>query len=233
MGFVVLPALVADVSAVYDVYFAAFKDNAITRALFPSVTTEDLINPESEFRKGHTAHVLQYWQDSLTQYTLKCVDSENGKVVGMALWDVYITPSTWKKGEIGWLQGKERERADALIGPLWDTREKMWNNERYLYCHVVAVHPDSQRRGIGELLVDYGKKIALQAHLPIYVESSQAAVKLYEKSGFRWLKERPVHKGVDLWPGRTDNNQENHDVPLFVWIPEGAEKLLPEAVKLA
>ncbi len=50
MGFVVLPALPADISDVYDVYFAAFKDNAVTRALFPSATTEDLTNPESEFR---------------------------------------------------------------------------------------------------------------------------------------------------------------------------------------
>ena len=50
MGYVVLPALVADISDVYDVYFAAFKNNAITRALFPSATTEDLTNAESEFR---------------------------------------------------------------------------------------------------------------------------------------------------------------------------------------
>lgn len=54
MGFVVLPALPADISAVYDVYFAAFKDNAITKALFPSATAEDLTNPESEFR--YAAH---------------------------------------------------------------------------------------------------------------------------------------------------------------------------------
>lgn len=50
MGFVVLPALPADISAVYDVYFSAFRDNAITRALFPSATAEEMINPESEFR---------------------------------------------------------------------------------------------------------------------------------------------------------------------------------------
>ncbi len=84
----------------------------------------------------HTEHTLQYWQNNLTQHTLKCVDSETGKIAGMALWDVYITPSDWKKGEIGWLQGKERERAEALIGPLWGAREKMWSKERYLYCHV-------------------------------------------------------------------------------------------------
>jgi hypothetical protein len=50
MGFVVLPALVPDISAVYDVYFAAFKDNVVTRALFPSATEADMINPHSEFR---------------------------------------------------------------------------------------------------------------------------------------------------------------------------------------
>jgi ribosomal protein S18 acetylase RimI-like enzyme len=161
------------------------------------------------------------------------VDSETGKIVGMALWDVYITPSNWTKGEIGWLQGKERERAEALIGPLWSAREKMWSNERYLYCHVVAVHPDSQRKGVGELLVEYGKKIALQANLPIYVESSRDAIRLYEKSGFRWLEERPVHKSRDLWPGQTNGNQEDHEIPLLVWLPGGEKKLLPKAVKIA
>jgi hypothetical protein len=50
MGFVVLPALVTDISAVYDVYFAAFKDNAVTRALFPSATAADMTNRDSEFR---------------------------------------------------------------------------------------------------------------------------------------------------------------------------------------
>lgn len=50
MGFVVLPALTPDVSAVYDVYFAAFKNNAVTRALFPSATEADLTDPNSEFR---------------------------------------------------------------------------------------------------------------------------------------------------------------------------------------
>jgi hypothetical protein len=50
MGFLVLPALVTDISAVYDVYFAAFKENAVTRALFPSATPEDMSNAASKFR---------------------------------------------------------------------------------------------------------------------------------------------------------------------------------------
>lgn len=151
----------------------------------------------------------------------------------MALWDVYITPSDWKRSEIGWLQGKEKERAEALIGPLWGARERLWNNERYLYCHVIAVHPSSQREGVGELLVEYGKKIALQANLPIYVESSKAAIRLYEKSGFRWLKERPVHRSDVLYPGQANGDEEDHEVPLLVWIPRDEKTLLPDTVQLA
>ena len=50
MGFVVLPALIPDITAVYDVYFAAFANDAVTRALFPKASIEDLTNPESDFR---------------------------------------------------------------------------------------------------------------------------------------------------------------------------------------
>ncbi|KAF3006413.1 hypothetical protein E8E13_000314 [Curvularia kusanoi] len=233
MGFVVLPALPADISGVYDVYFAAFKDDAITKALFPSASANDMTNPESEFRKAHTAHVLQFWQNNLTQHTLKCVDSRTGKIVGMALWDVYLTSSDWSKPEIGWLQGHEKERAEALISPLWDAREKMWSKERYLYCHVIAVHPDAQRKGVGQVLVDYGKKIASQADLPIYVESSKAAIRLYEKLGFQRLKERPVHESNDLQLGRSDSEEKDHEVPLLVWVPGDKEGLLPDAVQIA
>jgi hypothetical protein len=50
MGFIILPALVPDISAVYDVYFVAFKNNALTRALFPFATGAELTDPKSEFR---------------------------------------------------------------------------------------------------------------------------------------------------------------------------------------
>jgi ribosomal protein S18 acetylase RimI-like enzyme len=149
----------------------------------------------------------------------------------MSLCDVYITPSDWKKGEISWLSGAERERAEALINPLWDTREKLWLNEKYIYGHVIAVHPDYQRRGIGEALVRYGISVAQQSQLPMYIESSKEAVRLYEKMGCRRLKQKPVHKAGDLAP--ENGAQEDQEIPLFVWIPEGGEGILPKAVELA
>ncbi|KAH9861153.1 hypothetical protein IAQ61_010890 [Plenodomus lingam] len=233
MGFVVLPALAADIGPVYDAYFAAFKNNAVTRAFFPSATEDDLTKSDSEFRKVHTQNTLQYWQTTPTQYTVKCVDTETDKVVGMALWDIYLTPSDWKKGEISWLHGKEKDRADALISPLWDVRERLWGNKRYLYCHVIAVHPDHCRRGVGELLFRFGMSIAEQTNLPIYIESSKEARRLYEKMGCKLLKERPIHKSEDMWPEKTNGAKEDQDVALYVWVPSNKVDLLPQEVELA
>jgi ribosomal protein S18 acetylase RimI-like enzyme len=151
----------------------------------------------------------------------------------MALCDVYITPSDWKRGEIGWLQGEERERAEALVKPLWDARERLWLNERYIYCHVMAVHPDYQRKGIGEMLMKYEIGISQQTGLPIYIESSKEGIKLYEKMGSRRLKEKLVHKSEDSSPEKTNGAREDQELPLYVWLPEGGEKQLPKSVELA
>ena len=151
----------------------------------------------------------------------------------MALFDVYIAPSDWKRGEIGWLKGKERERAEALVKPLWDAREKLWLNERYVYCHVMAVHPDYQRRGIGELLFKYEMDVCRQTGLPMYIESSKQGIKLYEKMGSRRLKEKLVHKPEDITPEKTSGAREDQELPLYVWLPEGGEKSLPKSVELA
>jgi ribosomal protein S18 acetylase RimI-like enzyme len=164
---------------------------------------------------------------------LKCIDTETNKVVGMALYDVYIAPSDWKKGEIGWLQGKERERAEALVKPLWDAREKLWLNERYIYCHVMAVHPEYQRKGIGEMIFKYGMSISEQTGLPTYIESSGEGVRLYEKMGSRRLKEKVVHRSEDISPEKTNGAREDQEVPLYVWLPKGGGKRLPKSVELA
>lgn len=151
----------------------------------------------------------------------------------MSLLDVYPTPSDWKKGDIEWLEGKERERANSLVGPLWEAREKLWDKERYVYCHVTAVRPEYQRKGIGKLLTAHTIRIAEQAELPIYLESSREGVGLYEKLGFRKLKEKVVHKAEVLCNGEGIDNGMDYEVPLLLWVPDGKENALPKAVEFA
>jgi GNAT superfamily N-acetyltransferase len=131
------------------------------------------------------------------------------------------------------LSGQEREHAEALITPLWDTREKLWLDQRYLYCHVIAVSPKYQRRGVGQLLMGFGIDIARKTELPIYIESSQVGVRLYEKMGCQRLKPPSILKPEIPKPQESETARENSDVALFVWIPAREEKLLPKTIELA
>lgn len=147
----------------------------------------------------------------------------------MALWDIYLTTSKWRRGEISWLSGEERERAEALISPLWDRREKLWLDQKYIYCHVMAVHPNHQRKGIGKLLMEFGIGVAQQVELPIYIESSEEGIRLYEKLGCQRVKQ--PKSGEALNREKSVNGGQD-GLSLFVWLPKESEKRLPKAVEL-
>ena len=134
--FAVLPALIPDIRAVYDVYFAAFAADEDGRRIldlfFPGGVTS------AEFRAAHADATLKWWHSSDSQYTFKCVDAESGDVVGMALCDVFVRPRTEeerKMPEIGWLAGEQRERAEKVVGKLWRAREAIWGGKPYICAY--------------------------------------------------------------------------------------------------
>ncbi|KAL0940676.1 GNAT family protein [Colletotrichum truncatum] len=215
MGLTVLPALIPDIPKVYDAYFAAFKGSAILDLLFPS-------GIDDGFREGHTKHTLSYWHTSGTQYTVKCVDAETGEVVGMALWDVFLkerTPEEYKNPGVTWLEGEQRERAEELINPICDAKAKIWGGRRHVYCHVVAVKPEHQRRGAGALLTKWGLDMAELAGLPVYLESSEEGFPLYKRLGFEVLDEKIVHRAGLV------GTEKDVEVPLMVKMPSCAKGL--------
>ncbi|KAK5995480.1 putative acyltransferase SID5 [Cladobotryum mycophilum] len=210
---VVLPALIPDISRIYDVYFAAFENEQMGRImleiLFPGVIDE-------AFRKAHTAGTLAYWHVSDCQYTVKCVDTDTAEIIGMGLGDVYLkerTEEERKNHGVPWLTGEQRERAEKVLNPLWEVREKLFGGRRYIYCHVIGIDPEHQGRKAGALLVQWGMDLGERAGLPVYFESSPTTVGLYKKMGFELLEEKIVHKAEVLG---TENDIE---VPLMVRMP--------------
>jgi hypothetical protein len=128
MGFLVLPASIPDIRKVYDVYFAAFENEIITRILFPWDVKDE------EFRKGHAAHTLDYLHMDNLQYTCKCIDTDTGDIVGMSLWDVHWRERTEPaaKPTVDWLQGAQKERAEGFIVPFWEKKEQVLGGRRHV-----------------------------------------------------------------------------------------------------
>ncbi|KAL7626862.1 hypothetical protein AAE478_003636 [Parahypoxylon ruwenzoriense] len=209
MPLVVLPARIVDVEPVYDVYFAAFKDEPILQFLYPRGVD----------RKAHTEGMIQWWNHDKTSYTMKCLDSDTGKIVGMATWDLFHQPGKengWERpAGIPWLEGKEKERAEAILNAMWDIRDQLFGTRR----KYISVHPEYQRRGIGRLLMQWGIDVAEKFGVPIYTESSQAGLGLYESVGF----ERLTH--LSLVHREEVTGKPDVEVPLLAKLPSAAKGL--------
>jgi len=135
---VVLPALVPDISKVYDVYFASFQHEGMASLMLDVMFPNGVANKPG-FREEHAKGTLAWWHQADSQYTFKCIDNETGKIIGMALADVLLrerSEEERKFGGIPWLEGKDREKAEAVVGPLVEMREKLLGRHRHVckYC---------------------------------------------------------------------------------------------------
>ncbi|KAK8086602.1 Ribosomal protein S18 acetylase RimI [Apiospora phragmitis] len=219
MSFAVLPALIPDITPVYDVYFAAFKDEKIFEYIYP-----DGVN-----RNEHRQWMTDQWGIDPNEYTLKCVEPATGQIVGMATFEVYWNANVdtetsvgmkWKRpdGDFSRLNGFEKQRLEIVMGALWNMRENIIGNRRHVYCLTMAVQPGYQRKGVGTLLLNWGIDLADRLDVPIYLESTITARHFYKRFGFD-IPEFVIHKAEVIGDDRDDI------VPIMVRMPKNHEGL--------
>lgn len=222
-NYILLPTLIPDIMRVYDIYFSAFERDdmgrIIVNILFPSGTSSP------EFRKAHYDATLAWWHHCTTQHTAKCVNLDTGEIVGMALIDFFLKPRSAEERaftSVPWLEGEQREKAEKVLRPLWEMREKLFGGRPYIYCHVAAVEPQHQGRGAGAALASWVIEGCEKFRLPVYFESSPSVVGLYELLGFQRIPETVVHSKEML------GTKEDIVVPLMVRMPQVMGKTFDE-----
>ena len=227
--------LVPDVLRVYEIYFAAFKNEQMASIILDVLFPGGVDTPE--FRKAHAENTVKYWATNATQYTYKCIHRVTGDILGMLLCDVFLkgkTPEQRKNPGIPWLQGEQRERAENILNPLWEVRDELWQDQPHICeflcnficfcvqmliitdCHVIAVDPKDQGRKAGAFIVKWGIEMGELFALPIYIESSPTTYGLYEKFGFSKIKKTITHKAALM------RTEEDIVVPLMVKMPTAA-----------
>ncbi|KAI0163015.1 acyl-CoA N-acyltransferase [Pestalotiopsis sp. NC0098] len=214
MPFAVVPMLVPDISSVYDVYFEAFKNAQIMEFLFPGGID----------RQAHKHGTTLWLHHDQNGYTIKCVDSDSGTVVGMAQYEIFWRPgkdTLWKKPKgAEWLKGDKRKKAETVLIPNWTMRDKLFGGRRHVYCVTMATHPKYQRKGIGRLLLQWGIDVAEQLGLPMYLESSDAGLPLFEKAGFETLADEKL-----VYKASATGQKADKEVPVMVKLPSKANGL--------
>ncbi|EXJ71788.1 uncharacterized protein A1O5_05598 [Cladophialophora psammophila CBS 110553] len=195
-AFVLVPASPSDLEAIARVQFAACASDHGFPVIFPKGATLTSITHfvhsyESDLENDPSCHLM----------VVK--EAMSGEIASFAVWHFY-PPKTQEEVEEEMLMRefplpddankdlgnrlirnsirKRHEVAASAVGP----------DKPYAYLAAIGTSPKYQRQGAASLLLDWGLERADDRGLAAYVESAPAALRLYEKYGFKEVCKLPL-----------------------------------------
>ncbi|KIW52682.1 hypothetical protein PV05_08307 [Exophiala xenobiotica] len=188
-AFVLLPASPSDLEAIARVQFEACASDHGFSVIFPKGATLASIT--------HLVHSYENdMENDPTCYIMIVKEAMSGEVASFAIWHFYPPrtqdevdremliddfpfPSDANK-ELGnrLIHNSIRKRHEAVAANVGAQRP-------YVYLAAVGTSPKYQKQGAASQLLNWGVERADDQGLTIYVEATPAALRLYEKHGFR------------------------------------------------
>jgi GNAT superfamily N-acetyltransferase len=224
-----LPVEDADFRRAVDLERLAFGSSPYNPILFPGPFPPDTAEKRAQ------ELIIQRKEDSTTR-CLKIVDSSlkgDEAIIAFAKWHIYDPKpaASIKPREFG--PGCNVEACALLFGGMAQRREKLIGDRHYVCAFIIPMcclagmlierdqdlrmlvtDPAHQRRGAGEMLTRWGIEEAKKLRLPAFVESSEAAHRLYMKCGFLDVD---IYT-VDMWKWGAENPHTTYLMISDQWL---------------
>lgn len=218
------PARRSDTSALVDNANAGFAQSALHRRI---ALHQDQY--PSDYRQWRLNIIRQRFATPNLR-TIVAVNADTGDVLGQAAWAVEGADTALHRRWCGerswweWVEGKLIDAEKSYTRYVTDrsidyrflssfiaafTGDKKPKRPQCLHLHMISVDPSKQAKGVGRALVNWGKALASEEGLPLYLEAVVEAVGFYEKEGF-------VRLSHDMVIGDGDG-EETYRIPAFAW----------------
>ncbi|WYZ37577.1 hypothetical protein EsH8_II_001083 [Colletotrichum jinshuiense] len=173
-------ATLDDVPALTELWFAAFKDDAGIRRLWPD-----------------TPGVRKWWDDANRsdilnkpfQRYVKVIDPGSAdaggraRIAAYAKWDLSMPEGRGRRYP-PWHGDMPGQLCDVFMQREEDERRRVMGDQKHYYLDTLVTHPDYQRRGAGSMLLEWGCSVADENGVGAYVDASKAGAPLYQRFGF-------------------------------------------------
>ncbi|KAK4149069.1 hypothetical protein C8A00DRAFT_47244 [Chaetomidium leptoderma] len=208
--FVVTRPQEPDAPRIAEIHLAAMDANPLLHAQFPA---PESLKALEQFLEAYT---VQQLRDSGSG-VLVARDVDTGVVVGFAKWDSPTHPENVKleSGDMRYLEGCQRAFLDGYASLAEEAKRRCFPDQACYRLSFVCTDPAYQGLGAGSLLTRKVLEMAAVDGLPVYLESTEVAVPMYEKLGFK------VIDGFEMKitrPGSTDS-EDIYKESCMAWHP--------------
>ncbi|KAK0617327.1 hypothetical protein B0T14DRAFT_435023 [Immersiella caudata] len=179
-NFTIATPSLAEAARIADIHIAAMDANPLLHAQFPTPAS---LAAARKFLMRYTASQL----GSATPGVLVARERETERAVGFAKWD---SPShreevKLESGELQDVEGCQREYLDRYVMLAEDAMKRCFGERDCYRLSFVCIDPEYQGRGAGSQLTRRVLDMAATDQLPVYLESTENAVPMYERYGFK------------------------------------------------
>ncbi|EKD12040.1 uncharacterized protein L3040_003181 [Drepanopeziza brunnea f. sp. 'multigermtubi'] len=172
----------SDVDRIAAIHLAAFNDNALLHAQFP--TSESLSALQSILAE-ETLHAIQRTQTTKAVLVVKDKELQENQIISFAKWDLPTDHAKQVLHEgITWPDDCQQESLDRYHELAEAAKERVVGKGKCYRMNFVGTDPRYQGRGAGTMLTKWGLSAAEKDGLPVYLESTVAASSLYRRLGF-------------------------------------------------
>lgn len=134
-----------------------------------------------------------------TAIYLKAKNKESGEILACAKYHLYSHPRTQEEVDEAAKIGDEEIMPchnisvyRALFQPFRTAHAEIMSTQPHIFLASLVTHPDHERKGCESLLLDWGLTKADELGLRVYLDATNVGKGLYEKKGFRVVREVPL-----------------------------------------
>lgn len=153
-----------------------------------------LVGPNTlENRQQSKANTIQAMHEDPCAHFLKVVDTASGEMIAVAGWNIYAHGNTEEDLDKITARPTPERGYRADFEPIYEhlkgNRRHIMGQKPYLYLNLLSTRPTHHRRGAGSMLIKWGLDRADELGVEAYHESSIEGRPLYERFGYKVIKE--------------------------------------------
>ncbi|KAL2197858.1 hypothetical protein P885DRAFT_68073 [Corynascus similis CBS 632.67] len=198
----------ADAPRIAEIHLAAMDANPLLHAQFPA--------PESlkSLQRFLEVNTVEQLRDPSTG-VLVARDPETGIIAGFVKWSSPSHPEKTKleSGDLRDLKGCRPEFLECYVSLAEEAKKRCFGNQPCYYINFICTDPAYQGQGAGTLLTREVLGMAEADGLRAYLESTEVAIPMYQKLGFR------VIEGFQMEIPRPDEYSVSYREACMVWYP--------------
>ncbi|KAL2162062.1 hypothetical protein VTH06DRAFT_7847 [Thermothelomyces fergusii] len=182
-NFVVSRPQEADAPRIAQIHVAAMDANPLLHAQFP---TSEGLKSLQRYLEAHTTEQLRDPSSGI----LVARDTETGVITGFVKWNSPSHPEVkLERGSLRDIEGCRPELLDRYVALVEEAKKRCFGDQPCYSISFLCTDPAYQGQGIGTLLTRKVLELAKTDKLPVYLESTEVAMPIYQRLAFRAIDE--------------------------------------------